>query len=85
VSSPTIVHSCYFGIDTSSRKELIGAQRKVEEIREHIGADSLGYLSLEGLIKATGLPADKFCAGCFTGTYPIEVPREGKGYLYEKR
>lgn len=85
VSSPPIVHSCYFGIDTSSRKELIGAQRRIEEIREHIGADSLGYLSLEGLIKATGLSADKFCTGCFTGVYPFGVPRQGKRYVFEKR
>ncbi|NLZ52033.1 MAG: amidophosphoribosyltransferase [Thermoanaerobacteraceae bacterium] len=85
VSSPPIVHSCYFGIDTSTRKELIGAQRKIEEIREHIGADSLGYLCLDGLIKATGLPAERFCSGCFTGVYPLDVPREGKRYVFEKR
>ncbi|MCG1012816.1 amidophosphoribosyltransferase [Tepidanaerobacter sp. GT38] len=85
VSSPPVVHSCYFGIDTSTRKELIGAQRNIEEIREHIGADSLGYLSLHGLIKATGLPAEKFCSGCFTGKYPLDVPRERKRYVFEKR
>lgn len=85
VSSPPIVYSCYFGIDTSTRKELIGAKRNIEEIRKHIGADSLGYLSLDGLIKATRLPAEKFCSGCFTGVYPIEVPRQGKRYVFEKR
>lgn len=85
VSSPPVMHSCYFGIDTSSQKELIGAQREIEEIREHIGADSLGYLSLEGLAKSCGLTPGQFCTGCFSGTYPIEVPQEGKGHLYEKR
>jgi amidophosphoribosyltransferase len=85
VSSPPIIHSCYFGIDTSTRKELIGAQRKIEEIRQHIGADSLGYLSLDGLVNATGLSSERFCSGCFSGTYPVEVPMEGKQYLYEKR
>lgn len=85
ISSPPVTDSCYFGIDTSSRKELIGAQRKIEEIREYIGADSLGYLSLDGLVKSTGFPREKFCLGCFSGEYPIDVPGEGKGYLFEKR
>ncbi|MDD4569924.1 MAG: amidophosphoribosyltransferase [Tepidanaerobacteraceae bacterium] len=85
VSSPPVMHSCYFGIDTSTRKELIGAQRKIEEIRQHIGAESLGYLSLDGLIKATGLSRERFCSGCFSGTYPLAVPREGKRYVFEKR
>ncbi|RKL63958.1 amidophosphoribosyltransferase [Thermoanaerobacteraceae bacterium SP2] len=85
ISSPPIKYSCYFGIDTSTQKELIGARQQVEEIRKFIGADSLGYLSLEGLLKSTGLPAGKFCNGCFCGTYPMEVPQEGKKYLFEKR
>ena len=84
VSSPPVMHSCYFGIDTSTRKELIGAQREIEEIRQHIEADSLGYLSLDGLIKATGLPRDRFCSGCFSGAYPWKS-QEGKRYLFEKR
>ncbi len=84
ISSPPVRYSCYFGIDTSSQKELIGARQQVEEIRKFIGADSLGYLSLEGLIKSTGLPAERFCTGCFCGVYPVEVPREGKKYLFEK-
>lgn len=85
VSSPPIRYSCYFGIDTSTQKELIGARQKVEEIRKFIGADSLGYLSLEGLLKSTGLPAENFCTGCFCGIYPMEVPQEGRKYLFEKR
>lgn len=85
VSSPPVMHSCYFGIDTSTRKELIGAQRKIEEIRQHIGADSLGYISLDGLIKATGFSMERFCSGCFSGAYPLEVPQEGKRYVFEKR
>ncbi|MDI3481737.1 MAG: amidophosphoribosyltransferase [Tepidanaerobacteraceae bacterium] len=84
VSSPPIRYSCYFGIDTSTQKELIGARQQVEEIRKFIGADSLGYLSLEGLVKSTGLPATKFCTGCFSGKYPMQVPAEGKKYLFEK-
>ncbi|ADL08250.1 amidophosphoribosyltransferase [Thermosediminibacter oceani DSM 16646] len=85
VSSPPIGFSCYFGIDTSSRRELIAASYTVDEIRKFIGADSLGYLSLEGLIKSTGLGADNLCTGCFSGDYPLQVPGEGKKYLFEKR
>ena len=62
------------GIDMGTRWELIAGRMNVEEIREHIGADSLGYLSVEGLIEAVGLPKDKFCLACFTGEYPIPVP-----------
>ena len=58
----------------AARWELIAAQKTVPEIREHINADSLGYLSLEGLIKAIGLPQESFCLACFTGDYPLPVP-----------
>lgn len=84
ISSPPIMHSCYFGIDTSTRKELIGAQQEIGEICNYIGADSLGYLSVEGLIKSTGIAREKFCLGCFSGKYPIDVPMEHKKYLFEK-
>jgi amidophosphoribosyltransferase len=60
----------------ASRWELIAAQKSVEGVREYIGADSLGYLSLEGLIKAVGLPKDSFCLACFTGNYPMPVQLE---------
>lgn len=85
ISSPPITHSCYFGIDTSTRKELIASDNNLEMIREFIGADSLGYLSIEGLVKATGLSRQNLCLACFTGEYPIEIPREGRKYLFEKR
>jgi amidophosphoribosyltransferase len=57
----------------ATRWELIAAQKSVQEICEFIGADSLGYLSLDGLIKAIGLPREIFCTACFTGDYPIPV------------
>jgi amidophosphoribosyltransferase len=58
-----------------TRWELIAGRKKnVEEIREHIGADSLGYLSVEGLLEAVGLAKEKFCLACFTGNYPVPVP-----------
>ena len=74
ITSPPIISPCFFGIDMGSRWELIAGRMSVDEIREHIGADSLGYLSVEGLIEAVGLPKDKFCLACFTGEYPMPVP-----------
>ncbi|HEY8541142.1 MAG TPA: amidophosphoribosyltransferase, partial [Pseudothermotoga sp.] len=85
ISSPPITHSCYFGIDTSTRKELIASDNNLEMIREFIGADSLGYLSVDGLVRATGLKKQDLCLACFTGEYPVEIPREGRKYLFEKR
>lgn len=75
ISSPPYVYPCYFGLDTSSKSQLIAAECSVEEIRAMTGADSLGYLSLEGLLKTpVGAKCD-FCIGCFTGDYPMEVPK----------
>lgn len=75
VSSPAITHSCYYGIDTSRQGELIAASHTLEEIREHIGADSLHYLTREGLHAAMApfLPGD-LCDACFCGDYPVELP-----------
>ncbi len=72
VGSPPITHPCFYGIDTPSRRELIGALKSVEEIREYLGVDSLGYLSLEGLL-ACEREARHFCRACFTGEYPVPV------------
>jgi amidophosphoribosyltransferase len=76
ITAPPITHPCFFGIDMGRRWELIAARMAVEEIRQHIGADTLGYLSVEGLIEAVGKPRDKFCLACFTGNYPMPVPLE---------
>ena len=73
ICAPPIRHPCYFGVDMAGTQELIAAQKSVPEIREHIDADSLGYLSVEGLIRATEMPRDSFCLACFTGQYPIPV------------
>lgn len=75
VSSPIVKYPCYFGIDISYRKELIGSHMSVEEIRDFIGADSLGYLSVEALLKTLG-KNKKFCLGCFKGVYPVSAPME---------
>jgi amidophosphoribosyltransferase len=73
ITSPPMVNSCYLGIDTARREELIAANMEIEGIRRHIDADTLGYLSLEGLIEAIGLPRENFCHACFTGDYPMPV------------
>jgi amidophosphoribosyltransferase len=73
ICSPPIRHPCFFGVDMASRWELIAAQKSIEGIRQYIGADSLGYISMDGLVKSVGLPNNKFCMACFTGEYPIPV------------
>ncbi|MBI2864378.1 MAG: amidophosphoribosyltransferase [Chloroflexi bacterium] len=76
ICAPPIRYPCFFGVDMATRGELIAFQRSVTEIERYIGADSLGYLSLEGLIRAINLPQDSFCLACFTGKYPMPVQLE---------
>jgi amidophosphoribosyltransferase len=72
VGSPPVTHPCFYGIDTPSRRELIGAVKTVDEIRDYLGADSLGYLSHEGLMSCER-ESGRFCSACFTGRYPVAV------------
>ncbi len=74
ISAPPIYHPCFYGIDTSIETELIAATHSVEEIREFIGADTLGYLSIGGVLSALDLPYERFCFACFDGNYPVPVP-----------
>jgi len=76
ICAPPLRYPCFFGVDMATRWELIAAQKTVSEVRDFIGADSLGYLSLDGLVKAVGLPKETFCLACFTGDYPIPVQLE---------
>ena len=76
ISSPPVKWPCFYGIDFASRAELIASGLDLEEIRRSIGADSLGYVSLEGLIEATTVPQEKLCSACFTGEYPIRIPAD---------
>ena len=76
ISSPPVKWPCFYGIDFASRAELIAAGLEIEEIRRSIGADSLGYVSLKGLVEATTLAEDKLCKACFDGVYPIPVPAD---------
>ncbi len=74
ISCPPTVSSCYYGVDTPSKNQLIAANKSVDEIREYIGADSLAYLSLEGLRKAAGESEEvKYCTACYTGKYPTRL------------
>lgn len=75
ISCPPTVGPCYYGVDTPLRSELIAATHSVEEIRRHLRADSLSYLSLDGMMKAVG-SKEGFCAACYTNEYPIEFPKE---------
>lgn len=81
ISAPPIKFPCYFGIDTPSKKELIGSHASIEDIKNMIDADSLGYLSLNGLLSC--FSDDLFCTGCFNGDYPIKVPEEGQKYIFD--
>jgi amidophosphoribosyltransferase len=74
ISSPPIVSPCFYGIDMATKDEMIAADQSVEQIRQHLGADSLAYLSLEGLEAATGHGEDRYCRACLTGRYPTIVP-----------
>jgi len=76
ICAPPIKYPCFFGVDMATRGELIAAQKSVPEICEWIGADSLGYLSIEGLLQAVGEPRENFCLACFTGDYPVPVQLE---------
>jgi len=76
ICAPPIKYPCFFGVDMATRRELIAAQKSIPEICEFIGADSLGFLSIEGLLKAVDLPRETFCLACFTGEYPIPVQLE---------
>jgi amidophosphoribosyltransferase len=76
ISSPPICCPCFYGIDTPTRGELIAANCSIEEIRQYLEVDSLGYLSVEGLLESTGLPVDGFCVACFTGDYPVGFTSE---------
>ena len=76
VGSPPIIAPCYYGVDMKSRDQFIANRHSVEEIREIIGADSLGYISIEGLIEAIGFKEKDLCLACVNGKYPTNIPGE---------
>ncbi len=84
VCAPPIRHPCHFGVDMATRAELIAAHKDIPEIAKAVGADSLGYLSIAGLIAAVGLPRSSFCLACFTGQYPVPVQLEMDKLVLER-
>jgi amidophosphoribosyltransferase len=78
ISCPPTVSPCFYGVDTPNKKDLIAAQMSIEEIRQFIEADSLGYLSLEGMLEATGISADSSCVACWTGRYPTRITSDAE-------
>lgn len=88
ISSPPIGYPCYYGIDTSVRKELIAATKSVEEIRQYIGADSLHFLSIEGLKQSVpAVDPEAMCYACFNSAYPIGEDERVRGdskYVFER-
>lgn len=83
ISSPPVIHSCFFGIDTPSKKALIGANFSEAQICEHIGADSLKFITIDELQEAIGL-GDTICKACFDGNYPMAVPSNQSKFMFEK-
>jgi amidophosphoribosyltransferase len=80
ISCPPTVAPCYYGIDTPHREELIAARHSVDEIRDFMGADTLAYLSIEGLREAVGERHDQYCNACYTKTYPVDPPSDAEAY-----
>jgi amidophosphoribosyltransferase len=83
VTCPPLQWPCFYGIDMPTRQELIAADLTVEQIRSYVGADSLGYLSLDGMVEAAGGPKESFCRACFDGEYPIAIPEQASKFLLE--
>ena len=81
ISCPPTISPCYYGVDTPSRAELIGATHTIDEIRKYVEADSLAYLSLDGVRSAVGSEQKSYCTSCYTGVYPVAFPRDERAYL----
>jgi amidophosphoribosyltransferase len=81
ISCPPTISPCFYGVDTPRRSELIAATHTLDEIRRYLDAETLSYLSLDGLLEAVGEGRQKYCTSCYTGQYPVEFPRNEKAYL----
>jgi amidophosphoribosyltransferase len=85
VSCPPHRFACHYGIDFPDPQKLIANQMSMEEIRKYLGVDSLGYLDVEGMVRATGRPMNEFCLACFSGKYPLPVDPALDKFIMEKR
>jgi amidophosphoribosyltransferase len=81
ISCPPTISPCFYGVDTPNRSELIAATHTIEDIRKYVGADTLAYLSLDGLREAVGPKQKSYCTSCYTGVYPLAFPRDEHAYL----
>ena len=81
ISCPPTISPCFYGVDTPQRSELIAATHSLEEIRTFLEADSVAYLSLDGMLSAVGNQRGSYCSSCYTGRYPVEFPRDEASYL----
>jgi amidophosphoribosyltransferase len=81
ISCPPTISPCFYGVDTPSREDLIAATHTLDEITRFLEADSVGYLSHEGLMSAVGSDRHSYCSSCYTGVYPVPIPRDGARYL----
>ena len=81
ISCPPTISPCFYGVDTPQRSELIAATHTIEEIRKYLDADSVAYLSLEGLLSAVTPDSGRYCTSCYTGRYPVAFPRDQAAYL----
>ena len=81
ISCPPTISPCFYGVDTPSRSELIAATQDLDQIRDFIEADSLAYLSLDGLLRAVKPDSKSYCTSCYTGEYPVAFPRNEAAYL----
>ena len=80
IGSPPIIAPCYYGVDMKSRDQFVATKLSIDGIRELIGADSLGYISIDGLVEAIGMPADELCLACTNGKYPTRI--DGEEYRF---
>ena len=81
ISCPPTISPCFYGIDTPRRSELIAATHTLDEITKYLDADSVAYLSLDGLMSAVGATSGSYCSSCYTGRYPVDFPRDQASYL----
>jgi len=81
ISCPPTISPCFYGVDTPRRSELIAATHTLDEITRYLQADSVAYLSLDGMMSAVGSGANHYCSSCYTGQYPVEFPRDERTYL----
>jgi amidophosphoribosyltransferase len=84
ISAPPIISPCFFGIDMPTREELIASSKTIKQIESHLEVDSLGYLSIDGMLSMPSLPQGNFCASCFSGKYPMKIEKINDKHRLEK-